>query len=84
MCGVIELEHHNDIMATNCPEMWAFRMAVGILEDRNNHIGRQGGVRMLVFPPILEHTIASNVIDLRGAFRFSERVGDIGMSQMHA
>jgi hypothetical protein len=77
MCGVLELDHHKDRMANNCPEAWAFSMALDILEYSNNHIRRQGNVRMLVCPPNSEHAIASHVIDLLVAFSFSERVGHI-------
>jgi hypothetical protein len=66
-------------MATNCPEARAFRTALEVLEDRNNRIGRKRGVRVLVYPSILEHGRAVYVIYLIEMLCFSIRVGYIGV-----
>jgi hypothetical protein len=83
MCGVLELEHHKDIMATNCPEVWVFRMALEVLVDRNNHIGGGGGRDTCLPTNLRTHDcIACNRSD--GVFSFSEYIGGIDMPYVHA
>jgi hypothetical protein len=69
MWSVLELEHHKDRMAMNCPEARAFRI----------HSVRKGSARVRVCPSISEHAIPAYVIYLIGAFCFSKYVGEIGV-----
>jgi hypothetical protein len=68
-------------METDGPEAWAFRMALEVLQDRNNYIGGGGGwhirVPCLHLPPIFENLIAAHVIHMLGKFCLGKGIGHI-------
>jgi hypothetical protein len=78
MCSVLELERDKDRMATDGPEARAFRMALEVLQDRNNRIGGKWNIRVPCLPPIFENLIAVHVMHLLGTFCLGE-----GISHRH-
>jgi hypothetical protein len=46
MCSVLELESDKDRKSMGGPEAWAFRMALEVLQNRNNHIGGKWNIRV--------------------------------------
>jgi hypothetical protein len=83
MCSVLELERNEDRMAPDGPEARAFRMALEVLEDRNNRIGREWNIRVPCLPPIFSNLIAAHVIDLLGMVCYGECIGDISVPYLH-
>jgi hypothetical protein len=66
MCSVLELDRDKDQMEFDGPESRAFRIALEVLEDRNNRIGGKCNIRVPCLPPIFENLIAAHVKDLLG------------------
>jgi hypothetical protein len=84
MYSVLELERDKDYMSTDGPEARAFRMALGVLQDRNNRIRGEWNIRVLCLPPIFKHLIASHVIHhLIRTFCLGEGIGHIGVPDVH-
>jgi hypothetical protein len=64
MCSALELEHDKYRMEMDDPEVWAFRMALDVLQDRNNHIRGEWNITVPCLPPIFENLIAAHVIHM--------------------